>query len=426
MKPAKLNRELTTGDFFKIVTDEVNHAEDFKNGTVNVSDIRVGRIQYVDLVQEGGGVLGIALLGYTYILEKAGIRFFSLAGTSAGAINTLLLASLKEDTRTKSERILEYLINKNLFDLVDGDRTIKRFIQSYLDDSITSMGIKKIFILLKALFILLFRLGLNPGKDFENWIETILHENGIYTTDDLLEGLKDLPGLKPTDKEVLRRRIVIVASDISTQTKVQFPEMADLYWKDWQKVNPARYLRASMSIPLFFRPVKIKHISNDPVTLDLWERKADYKGKRLPCPIRMVDGGILSNFPINVFHNETRVPKLPTFGVRLSAYREEPNKTGRLGSFVWSMIKTMKQLYDTDFLMKHEDYQRLICNLDTDNKFNWLNFNMSSEDKLALFKIGAEGAIKFLDGFEWEKYKILREDILRRKITYPPRYVTGP
>ena len=34
--------------------------------------------QYVDLVQEGGGVLGIALLGYTYTLEQIGIRFSAL------------------------------------------------------------------------------------------------------------------------------------------------------------------------------------------------------------------------------------------------------------------------------------------------------------------------------------------------------------
>lgn len=53
--------------------------------------------QYIDLVQEGGGVLGIALLGYTYVLEQIGIRFFSLAGTSAGAINTLLLVSSQLD-----------------------------------------------------------------------------------------------------------------------------------------------------------------------------------------------------------------------------------------------------------------------------------------------------------------------------------------
>src|SRR5690349_4412568 len=59
--------------------------------------------QYVDLVQEGGGVWGIALLGYTYILEKMGIRFFSLAGTSAGAINTMLLAATGDKQEEKTE-----------------------------------------------------------------------------------------------------------------------------------------------------------------------------------------------------------------------------------------------------------------------------------------------------------------------------------
>ena len=39
--------------------------------------------QYVELVMEGGGVLGVALIGYNYVLEQMGLRFFSLAGTSA-------------------------------------------------------------------------------------------------------------------------------------------------------------------------------------------------------------------------------------------------------------------------------------------------------------------------------------------------------
>lgn len=60
--------------------------------------------QYVDLVQEGGGVLGVALLGYTYVLEEMGIRFFSLAGTSAEAINTLLLASAGVVDKPKTKR----------------------------------------------------------------------------------------------------------------------------------------------------------------------------------------------------------------------------------------------------------------------------------------------------------------------------------
>ncbi len=50
----------------------------------------------VDLVQQGGTMLGIGLLGYTYIMEKVGVRFRSMAGTSAGAINTLLLAAVPE------------------------------------------------------------------------------------------------------------------------------------------------------------------------------------------------------------------------------------------------------------------------------------------------------------------------------------------
>ena len=83
--------------------------------------------QYVDLVQEGGGVWGVALLGYTYILEKAGIRFFSMAGTSAGAINTMLMASVDEKSSEKSEKILEVILKLNMFSFVDGKKANWRF-----------------------------------------------------------------------------------------------------------------------------------------------------------------------------------------------------------------------------------------------------------------------------------------------------------
>jgi NTE family protein len=85
--------------------------------------------QYVDLVQEGGGMLGIALVGYTYVLEQANIRFFSLAGTSAGAINTLLMASLGSLPDSKSAKTLDLLVNKNMFDFVDGEPGIKKLLQ---------------------------------------------------------------------------------------------------------------------------------------------------------------------------------------------------------------------------------------------------------------------------------------------------------
>ena len=48
--------------------------------------------QYVDVVMEGGGTLGVALLGYLYVLEQMDIRFLRAAGTSAGSIVAMLLA----------------------------------------------------------------------------------------------------------------------------------------------------------------------------------------------------------------------------------------------------------------------------------------------------------------------------------------------
>ncbi|MEO8771902.1 MAG: patatin-like phospholipase family protein [Ferruginibacter sp.] len=75
----------------------------------------------VDLVQEGGTMLGIGLLGYTYIMEKAGVRFRSMAGTSAGAINTLLLSALPEKIYTE----------KSIF-IKDGRPAVKSEFLAYL------------------------------------------------------------------------------------------------------------------------------------------------------------------------------------------------------------------------------------------------------------------------------------------------------
>jgi hypothetical protein len=44
--------------------------------------------QYVDLVMEGGGVPGVALVGYTYVLEERGIRFLRVRGITPAAITS--------------------------------------------------------------------------------------------------------------------------------------------------------------------------------------------------------------------------------------------------------------------------------------------------------------------------------------------------
>ena len=96
------------------VVREINSLRSHLNqeGGLNVSDVRDDKgYQYIDLVQEGGGVLGIALVGFTFVLEEVGIRFINLGGTSAGSINTALLGVVGEPHEAKSRLILEELVN---------------------------------------------------------------------------------------------------------------------------------------------------------------------------------------------------------------------------------------------------------------------------------------------------------------------------
>src|SRR6185436_12590224 len=52
--------------------------------------------------------------------------------------------------------------------------------------------------------------------------------------------------------------ITLIASDVTNQTKVEFPFMAKDYWENPDAVNPAEFVRASMSIPVFFEPYVLK------------------------------------------------------------------------------------------------------------------------------------------------------------------------
>ncbi len=371
--------------------------------------------QYVDLVQEGGGVLGIALVGYTFVLEQANIRFFSLAGTSAGAINTLMLASLGQIPDSKSSKILDLLVNKNLFDFVDGEPGIKSLIQGFID------GRPKWWLWMKAagqirriISLINNQLGINPGNDFEGWVKSNLARNGIHTTKDLVEFRQFMPALSCRDGRStsdLKPRLVMITSDVTTQTKVQFPEMAPLYWRDPDNVHPAVYLRASMSIPVFFYPVIADDIPNDPAAKARWEEMVKFRGE-LPPKVAFVDGGLLSNFPINVFHNASKVPRLPTFGVRLSSFRDQYNKTDSFFSFAGAMIGTMRHIFDFDFFLRHPDYQYIICSINADNSYNWLDFNMKDENKKGLFLLGAQKAIEFLEHFDWPGYKDIRKKLI--------------
>ncbi|MBW2960864.1 patatin-like phospholipase family protein [Mesonia aestuariivivens] len=364
--------------------------------------------QYVDLVQEGGGVLGISLVGYTYILEQAGIRFYSLAGTSAGAISTLLMASLENVGKPVSVKLLQILADKNLFDLVDGPRGIKRFLQNRIEGK-AGFLISVLWHSCSIYFLLKNKLGLNPGDNLKEWLSFHLNEEGICTYKDLKAKRSILPELhhRKINSKIVAPKLAIVTSEVSTHTKVEFPKMAHLYWQNVSEVSPSEFVRASMSIPVFFEPYMKNNLPHQGEILNKqWITHAGYYGE-VPKTVKFVDGGLLSNFPINIFHLD-RIPSHPTFGVRLSTHRKNYSKTSGFFSYTWAIISTMRQIHDYDFILKNPDYRKLICHIDANEHFNWLNFNMSAQRQKELFLLGAKKGLAFLENFDWEAYKEIR------------------
>lgn len=432
---------------------------------IKVSDLVDSKgSQYVNLVQEGGGVLGIALVGFTYILESMGIRFWRLAGTSAGAINTILLAAINNKQDAKSKEILAYLTkDKNqLIKFVDGYWILKPLLNLILNKGsvikivlifmgallgiwlialiayvfLTRSYIKEFIIIVGIFYLLVIgyivyllkrfkrhNYGLNPGTVFTKWIADILQENNAETlaklkaksylnADNLLNVTQDRKtSLSPNSNldKLIGSDIVLVACDITTEMKVEFPKNARLYWSETETVNPAEFVRASMSIPFFFEAKCSPAIdATNAETLAEW-RKINYTGK-LPPNAMFVDGGIISNFPINVFHNPSiKVPRLPTVGVRLGTGVSSYNKNIFKGipRFIDAIFSTVRFHFDKDFLIQNNFYDKYVARIDV-RDFNWLNFGLSNDEKIGLFIKGAEAARDYLLRFDWEKYKAER------------------
>lgn len=212
--------------------------------------------QYVDLVLQGGGVLGIALIGYTYTLEKAGIRFLNIAGTSAGAVNATLLAAVRYPNESKSDALLDIFSSMDFESFIDGGYVVKQLLKEYQRTKKIDL---KVF--LPKLFILYFqgkfdpdKYGLNPGDTFENWIGKALDQYQVSTTYQLLEKLKNPTLLirnlnEREDQDVAQNRIrnefkhnklALIAAEVSTESKIVFPQMAKLFWENPMQEHPKK------------------------------------------------------------------------------------------------------------------------------------------------------------------------------------------
>jgi NTE family protein len=495
-----------------------------------------GRIlQWINFVQEGGGTLGISLVGYAFVLEYVGIRFLRIAGTSAGAINTLFLAAMGNKDEPKSAELYDLMmddkrfslksfvdaklgiVKKIIFSFTSGSNFLKNLAWFYGIIALLALIILPIFMaigfslkiayfvfLAVFLFItvrvimLLYRFhkynyGINPGKSFEEFLKKELEIFGIKNLKDLksksegdfilndkifmstkggrVESLDNLSSLKNavTDKkwysdiydEVLKKTdhnkffepndsnfnknppnlylireedsqdynaltnkekahqkesidkigfdYSFVTTDIANQCKIVLPKDEKLYKFD-PEGSPAVFVRASMAIPVFFEPKKIA-VNN---TSDWLKTKGFIN---LSTESIFIDGGSLSNFPINLFHNShITEARVPIFGARIQDEKPVENKKLRLTftSYAFSILNTLRNNEDSSFLAINPFYKKFsIAEINTyDTKISWLNFALTKNEKRKLFLAGVEAALVFLEQFNWEVYKEERKKTL--------------
>lgn len=318
-----------------------------------------------DMVLAGGGVLGIGHVGVVSVLEERGYTFPRLAGTSAGSIVAALLASGMPTARMHA---------------IVGELDYRRFRDRSLLDRLPLVG-PPASVLLEN--------GLYEGDSLREWLAGELESLGVRTFGDLR--IDDRGSSLPPER---RYRLVVMATDLTRGELVRLPwDYRDRYGLDPDEQLVADAVRASTSIPYFFEPVRLDHRDG---------------GHSL-----LVDGGVLSNYPLEVFDRiDGRPPRWPTFGVTLlprlpagstrvfpllGVLRHVPSLR-----FLESLVTTLVVGRDQGYLSQPWVAARSI-EVDT-LRVNPLDFEIDRDTVERLYESGRDAAERFLADWDWEEY----------------------
>jgi NTE family protein len=383
--------------------------------------------QYVDLILEGPGNSPISLCGYTYVLEQCGIRFFNIAGSSAGALNAMMLAALQECSSTKTEKLTSLLFNTDFTDWQNNDPYIK-----WLIDKLSSNSkLRNLFLLFSTselLRLLKHKYGLSSTEHLENWLTSELIRLGIHTVSDLearRERLSEDLRLRSGEQYPFEKaKLSIFTADISNKSMANFPKMASMYWLDAEFVNPAKFISAAMATPFLFYPYEIKNqikrnkgipIYDDYSLLLDDNYNTNSSAEKFQESVKFSDAGLFCNFPINHFHRrDGLLPRKPSFGVRTNLITNSSTSISDFSDYCIKMAETYREINDLEFIRRNHEYDQLICKINFPKNISCFEFDLNENQKIELFLSGARAAVKFLEKFNWNVYKDTRTLSLAR------------
>lgn len=293
---------------------------------------------YIDGVFSGGGIKGFALIGAYAEVEKRGFHFKRVAGTSAGSIIAALIAA-----NYKSAEIYQLLDELNLEKFLDARKTFIPF-------TVTKW------------ILLYWRLGLYKGDELEKWMAEKL----------ALRGIRKFSDLPP-------QSLRVIASDLTNGRLVVLPDDLIQYGIDPGSFPIAKAIRMSCSLPYFFEPVKLQAKRNTNI---------------------IVDGGVLSNFPMWLFDKDNVKKTRPVLGVKLShSLIDRPkNKVSNAIQMYEALFETMKDAHDARYISRR--HARNIIFIPTEGALT-TEFHLTKEKKQALVELGEKCAKEFFSQWSY-------------------------
>lgn len=308
-------------------------------------------------------------MGAVVALMDAGYAIKRISGTSAGSLVGSILAAASNGDQMTSEQIKTLAL----------DLPYEKFRDSGPVGHLPVVG---------QAWGLVRDSGIYRGDYAHDWIRSQLKNLGVTTFGDLAL----------TDKQIRadrRYRLVVTVTDVTTGQLVRLPwDYQRIYGLDPDEQLVADAVRASMSIPFFFRPVTLTSAAGLTSTL--------------------VDGGVLSNFPIDSFDRfDGKPPRWPTFGITVLPNLPEGNDqvipgVGALRIFGPPSV-LLEQLITTMFVGRDQTYlnqpwvSARAIRVDS-TAVNFLDFSILRKDAEALYDKGYRAAEAFLSTWNWVEY----------------------
>ena len=321
-----------------------------------------------DLVLSGGGVKGIGLVGAVVALMETGYTAQRVSGTSAGSIVGAIVAAASQAGQMTATQVKDLALELDY----------RKFVDPGLFERVPVVG---------PSLAVLRGTGIYKGDYARDWVSSQLKNLGVTTFGDLAIDDRDVP-------EEQRYRLVVTVADVTTGQLVRLPwDYRRVYGLDPDEQPVADAVRASMSIPFFFRPATLRGTTGLTSTL--------------------VDGGLLSNFPIDSLdRTDGKKPRWPSFGVTVLPNLPDGNDKviPALAPFrllgpphlLEAVITTVLVGRDQAYLNQPWVNARAIRVDSTDVGF--LDFDISDDEVEALYAKGYAAAQDFLKTWDWREY----------------------